>query len=37
MLKDNKYEQMFNPSNMTRCECFDEDEFSKNTGKATND
>ena len=28
-LKDNEYEQILNPSNVTPCEYFDEEEFSK--------
>ena len=28
-LNDNKYEQILNPSNVTPCEYFDEEEFSK--------
>ena len=34
LLKDNKYEQIFSPSNMTPCQYFDEDEFIKKNRKS---
>ena len=34
LLKENKYEQIFSPSNMTACQYFDEDEFIKKNRKS---
>ena len=34
LLKENKYEQIFSPSNMTQCQYFDEDEFIKKNRKS---
>ena len=34
LLKENKYEQIFSPSNMTPCQYFDEDEFIKKNRKS---
>ena len=34
LLKDNKYEQIFSPSNMTPCQYFDEDGFIKKNRKS---
>ena len=34
LLKENKYEQIFSPSNMTPCQYYDEDEFIKKNRKS---
>ena len=34
LLKENKYGQIFSPSNMTPCQYFDKDEFIKNNRKS---